>query len=60
MSPGGSVGKESARRAGNLGSWVGKIPLKEGITTHSSILAHGQRSPVGYSPWECKELDTTE
>ena len=39
MSPGGSVGKESACSAGNLGSWVGKIPLKEGIATHSSILA---------------------
>ena len=21
---------------------------------------HGQRSLVGYSPWGCKELDTTE
>ena len=29
-------------------------PLEKGIATHSSILAwefHGQRSPVGYSPW---------
>ena len=33
------------------------------MATHSSILAwkiHGQRSLVGYSPWRCKELDTTE
>ena len=22
--------------------------------------SHGQRSLVGYSPWGCKELDTTE
>ena len=22
--------------------------------------SHGQRSRVGYSPWGCKELDTTE
>ena len=22
--------------------------------------SHGQRSLVGYSPWACKELDTTE
>ena len=22
--------------------------------------SHGQRSPVGYSPWGCKELDTIE
>ena len=21
---------------------------------------HGQRSLVGYSPWSCKELDTTD
>ena len=38
-------------------------PLEKGMATHSSILArklHGQRSLVGYSPWGCKELDTTE
>ena len=22
--------------------------------------SHGQRSLVGYSPWSCRELDTTE
>jgi len=22
--------------------------------------SHGQRSLVGYSPWDCKESDTTE
>ena len=34
-------------------------PLKEGMATHSSILAwriHGQRNPAGYSPWGRKEL----
>ena len=33
------------------------------MATYSSILAweiHGQRSPVGYSPWSRKELDMTE
>ena len=38
-------------------------PLEKGMATHSSILlgeSHGQRSLVGYSPWGCKELDTTE
>ena len=38
-------------------------PLEEGMATHSSILAwrtHGQRSPMGYSPWGHKELDTTK
>ena len=36
--------------------------LEEEMTTHSSILAgesHGQRGLAGYSPWSCKELDTT-
>ena len=39
-------------------------PLEKGMATHSSIFLpeefHGQRSLVGYSPWGCKELDTTE
>ena len=33
------------------------------MATHSSILpgkSHRQRSLVGYSPWGCKESDTTE
>ena len=34
------------------------------MATHSSILAwkksHEQKSLVGYSPWDGKELDTTE
>ena len=36
---------------------------EEGMATHSSILAwrtHGDRSLVGYSPWGCRESDTTE
>ena len=35
--------------------------LEKGMAAHSSILAgdfHGQRSPAGYSPWGCKQLDT--
>ena len=33
------------------------------MATHSSILlgeSHGQRCLAGYSPWDHKELDTTE
>ena len=40
-----------------------KDPLEEGMATHSSIPAaefHGQRSLAGYSPWDHRELDTTE
>ena len=48
-------------------TWVQSLgwedPLEKGMTTHSSILAW--RIPWteelgGYSPWGCKELDTTE
>ena len=35
-------------------------PLEEGMATHSSILAPGQRSLAGYSPQGWKELDMTE
>ena len=37
--------------------------LEKEMATHSSILAwkiHGQRSLAGYSPWGCKEWNTTE
>ena len=38
-------------------------PLDKEMATPSVFLTgkfHGQRSLVGYSPWGCKELDTTE
>ena len=38
-------------------------PLEKEMATHSSILDgkfHGQKSLVGYSPWGCKESDTTK
>ena len=41
---------------------LGRSPGR-GHATHSSILAgesHGQRNLVGYSPYGCKESDTTE
>ena len=31
-------------------------PLEEGMAPHS----HGKKCLVGYSPWDHKELDTTE
>ena len=62
--PSGSEVKASASIAGDPGSisGSGRSP-GEGMVTHSSILAwriSGQRSLVGYSPWGCKESDTTE
>ena len=38
-------------------------PQEKGMATHCSILAgesHEQRSMGGYSPWGCKESDTSE
>ena len=38
-------------------------PLEEEMATHSSILAWRipwTEEPDGYSPWGCKESDTTE
>ena len=61
---GGSDGKESACSAGDLGL-VSELKRcsGEGNDYHSSVLAwrsHGQRSLVGYSPWDHRESDTTE
>ena len=61
-------GKESAcqcrscRRC-RFNPWVGKIPWRMKWQPASRYLpgkSHGQRSLVGYSPWSCKELNTTE
>ena len=63
--PGGSDSKESACNVDDLGSIQGLGRSPEG--GHGNPLQysclknpHGQRSLVGYSPWGCKELDTTE
>ena len=62
---GGSDGKESACNAGDPGLilGLGRSPGEGNGNPHQySCLEnfHGQRIPVGYSPWGCKELDTTE
>ena len=44
-------------------SWVGKIPWRRKWQSTPVLLpgkSHGQKSLVGYSPWGCKESDTTE
>ena len=62
--PGGSDGKESLQcRRPVFSPWVGKIPWRrEWLPTPVFLPGefHGQRSLVGYSPWGCKELDTSE
>ena len=50
------------RRCG-FDPWVRKIPWKKAWRPIPVFLpgkSHGLRSLVGYSPWGCKELDTTE
>ena len=60
----GSDGKESACQCRTPVRSLGREdPLEEGLATHSTVLpgeSHGQRSLAGYSPWGCKESDTTE
>ena len=63
--PGGSDGKESACRAGELGLILGsgRTPGEgNGNPLQYSRLENlcGQRSLAGCSPWSHKELDTPE
>ena len=63
--PAGSDSKESACNAGDLGSvpGLGRSPGEGNCLPTPVFLPgefHEQRSLVGYSPWDCKELDTTE
>ena len=61
-------GKQSAcqcrrRKRHRFDPWVGKIPWSSKWQPTPVILPgefHGERSLVDYSPWGCKELDTTE
>ena len=55
--PGGSVGKESACNAGDLGltpRWGRNTPV------FLPGKSHGQRSLAGYSPWGCKGSNISE
>ena len=63
--PGGSDGKESICNAGHLGLIPGSGRSSEGghgNPLQDSCLENpsGQKSLVGYSPWDHKESDTTE
>ena len=44
-------------------TWVSSLGLGKGMTTHSTILAWRipwMEEPAVYSPWGCKEPDTTD
>ena len=62
--PGGSDGKVSACNAGDPGSipGLGRSPGEgNGDPLQHSCLENTMNlSLIGYSPWGCKELDTTE
>ena len=63
--PGSSDSKESACNAGDPGSipGSGRSPGEgNGNPLQYSCLekSHGWRSLVGYTPWDCKEVDMTE
>ena len=66
--PGGSVDKEitcqcERCRSRGLLLWVRKIPWRRKWQPTPVFLpgeSHGQRNLVGYSPWGCKESDTSE
>ena len=60
--PGGSDGKSICLqcRRPRFDPWVGKIPWRRKWQPTPVLLpgkSHGQRSPVGYSPWGRKESD---
>ena len=64
-SHGGSDGKESACRAGDLGSIPGseRSPGERQWLPTPVFLPgefHGKRSLMDYNPWGCKGSDTTE
>ena len=58
---GGFSGKQSACNGFN--PWVGKILRRRKWQPTPVFLpeeSHGEKSLEGYSPWVCKESDTTE
>ena len=71
--PGGTSGKKKKKKnppanAGDMRDvefdpWVRKIPWRRTWQPTLVFLpgdSHEQRSLVGYSPWSCKELNSTE
>ena len=63
--PGSSGSKASVYNAGDLGliPGSGRFPWRRKSQSTPLLLpgkSHGQRSLVSYSPWDSKDLDTTE
>ena len=58
--PGGSDGKVSAYNAGDTGSISGSGRSPGEGNGNSLQKIPWMEDPVGYSPWGCKQSDTTE
>ena len=66
--PGGTSGKElicqcRRQKRHRFDPWLGKITQKKKQQPNPVFLlgkSHGQRSLVGYSSWDRKDMDTTE
>ena len=63
--PGGASGNEPACQCRKCGFdiWAGQIPWRRGRQPTPVFLpreSYGQSSLTGYSPWGCKDSDTTE
>ena len=57
-----SANAGDVRDTSRFNLWVGKIPWRR-VWQPTPVLpreSHGQRSLVGYSPWDHKESDMTE
>ena len=54
---------QSVKNLPGFDPWVGKIPWRREQLPTAVFWPeefHGQRSLAGYSPWGCKESDTTQ
>ena len=59
----GPAGQCRRCKRSEFNPWIGRIPWRR--KWHPSLVflpgeSHGQRNLVGYSPWGCKESNTTE
>ena len=60
---GSTVKRLPAMRETRFDSWVGKVPWRTKWQSTPALLpgkSHGRRGLIGYSPWGCKESDTTK
>ena len=54
------VNAGNTRDMGSIPGWGRSVGVGKGDPVFLPGKSHGQRSLVGYSPWGCREPDTTE